>query len=69
MGRREDVDSLAARGDEAQRVGVPRGKKAEEKQGRREWNRREWTRLPSKQEESFKRGEPWWGNQKGREMD
>lgn len=50
MGRREDVDSLAARGDEAQRVGVPRGKKAEEKQGRREWNRREWTRLPSKQE-------------------
>lgn len=35
MGRREDVDSLAARGGEAQRVGVPRGKTDEERKLRK----------------------------------
>lgn len=35
MGRREDVDSLAARGDEAQRAGVPPVKMDEERKLRR----------------------------------
>lgn len=35
MGRREDVDSLAARGDEAQPVGVPRVKTDEERKLRK----------------------------------
>lgn len=35
MGRREGVESWAARGDEAQRVGVPRVKTDEERKLRR----------------------------------